>query len=117
MNGENLPIIQFDILLKAMDSIDIIDLSNIDRLRPPPENIEKCYRWFSSKGVTCHTTDFGLACSAPVELFESLFSTNVERSKSKIAAPSWDCSPPPKAPPEIEEYVDQISITASPELY
>lgn len=109
--------IQFDILLKPAGSFDKPHVNNIDLFRPLSENIEKCHRWLSSKGVTCHPTDFGLACSAPAELFESLFSTKVERSELKIVAPPWNCSPPPKAPLEIEEYIDQISIAAIPELY
>ena len=117
MKDKRSNIIQFDILLKPADSSEILQVNNIDQFRPPPENIEKCHRWLTSKGVTCYRTDFGLACSAPAELFESLFSTKVERSKLKIAAPPWHCSLPPKAPPEIGEYIDQISITVLPELY
>ena len=117
MDEDHLNIIGFDILLKAPGSGKTPHVGNIDQFKPPPENIVKCHRWLASKGVTCHSTDFGLACSVPAELFEKLFSTKVKRSKSASGAPSWSCSSPPKAPRDIEEFVDQISISAPPEFF
>ncbi|MHC4508008.1 MAG: protease pro-enzyme activation domain-containing protein [Planctomycetota bacterium] len=110
-------IIGFDILLKAPGSDKTPHVDNIAQFKPPPENIAKCHRWLASRGVTCHATDFGLACSAPVGLFETLFSTKVECGTPAPGAPHWHCSSPPEAPREIEEYVDQISISVLPELY
>jgi len=110
-------IIGFDILLKAPGSGKTPHVGHIDQFKPPPENIVKCHRWLTSKGVTCHSTDFGLACSASAELFEKVFSTKVKRSKSASGVPSLSCSSPPKAPRDIEEYVDQISISAPPEFF
>ena len=110
-------IIGFDILLKAPASGRTAHVENIDQFKPPPENIVKCQRWLAARGVTCHSTDFGLVCSAPAELFENLFSTKVKRSSNAPGVPIWHCLSPPKAPSEIEEYVDQISISAPPEFY
>jgi len=110
-------LIGFDILLKAPASGKTAHVGNIDKFKPPPENIVKCHRWLAAKGVTCHATDFGLACQAPAEQFESLFSTKVKRTSSTAGDPGWHCLSPPKAPPEIEAYVDQISIPAPPEFY
>lgn len=109
--------VEFDILLKAPGSDKTPHVDNISQFKPPAENIAKCRRWLASRGVTCHSTDFGLACSAPAELFEALFSTKLERSSPAPGVPCWHCSSPLQAPPEIEEYVDQISIPAPPELY
>lgn len=117
MEKRDLNVINFDILLKPAGSNKIPLVDNIDQFRPPAENIEKCRRWLTSKGVTCHSTDFGLACSTPLETFEILFDTKVEHSRSGPGMPSWRCSSPPKAPPEIEEHIDQITISAPPELY
>ena len=110
-------IVGFDILMRAPASGKTPNIDNIDQFKPPPENIVKCHRWLASRGVTCHPTDFGFACSAPVDIFETLFHTKVKRSKSAPGVPSWSCSPPPKAPHEIEEYVDQITIPAPPEFF
>jgi hypothetical protein len=107
----------FDILLKAPASDRTPHIDNIAQFKPPPENIVRCRRWLASRGVTCHSTDFGLACSATTKLFEILFSTKVKRSKSAPGVPCWHCSSPPKAPREIEEYIDQISISVPPEFY
>ena len=117
MENKRSNIIQFDILLKPAGASKTPHVNNIDQFRPPAENIEICRRWLASKGVMCHSTDFGLACNAPVKLFETLFSTRVKRSKSGPAMPPWHCSSPPESPLEIEEYIDQISISAPPELY
>jgi len=117
MENNLLNTIHFDILLRSAGSGKTPDVSNIDQFRPPPENIEKCRCWLASKRITCHSTDFGLACSASVELFETLFSTKVKRSGLGPGMPPWHCSSPPKGPREIEEYIDQISISAPPELY
>lgn len=117
MNEKQSNIVGFDILLRAPASGKTPSLENIDRFKPPPENIEKCHQWLASKGVTCHPTEFGLACSAPAEVFESLFNTKVKRGKSAPGVPPWHCSTPPKPPHEIEEYVDQISIPAPPKFY
>ena len=110
-------IVEFDILLKSPGSGKTPRADNISQFKPPAENIEKCRRWLASRGVTCHSTDFGLVCSAPAELFEALFSTELKRRSPTPGVPCWDCSSPPQAPREIEEYVDQISIAAPPELY
>ena len=117
MDEDHLNIIGFDILLKAPASGKTPHIDNIDQFKPPQENIVKCHRWLAAKGVTCHSTDFGLACKAPVALFETLFSTKVNRGNSAPGEPNWHCLSPPKAPREIEEYVDQISIPAPPEFY
>jgi hypothetical protein len=110
-------IIGFDILLKAPGSGKMPHVDNIDQFKPPPENIIKCHRWLASRGVKCHSTAFGLACKASAELFEILFSTKVKLSESESGAPCWHSLSLPKAPREIEQYIDQISITAPPEFY
>ena len=109
--------ISFDILLRARGADKIPDIKTIDEFKPSPEHIEMCRRWLDSKGITCHATEFGLACSAAASLFEKIFSTKVQRKRTAPGKPVWQCSPPPKAPPELDEYIDQISVTAPPELF
>jgi hypothetical protein len=110
-------IIEFDVLLKPSGSSETASLDNIELFQPCPDDIERCRRWFISKGVTSHATDFGLACSAPAKLFEKLFQTNVEQVTAAPGMPSWQCSPEPKAPSEIKNYIDQITISSRPELF
>jgi hypothetical protein len=110
-------IIEFDVLLKPAGSPKTANLDNIELFQPSPDDIERCLRWFISKGVTSHVTDFGLACSAPAKLFEELFQTKVKQSTVAPGTPPWQCSPEPKAPSEIENYIDQITISAPPELF
>ena len=109
-------IIKFDILMKPAGSPSTPNVENIETFKPDAENIEKCRRWLASKDVTCYSTDFGLACTASVEVFELVFSTKVKPGGLGAGMPRWSCSPPPTSPCEIEEYIDQISITAPPEL-
>ncbi len=117
MKNNRSNMIQFDILLRSAASGEIPDISNIGQFRADLEDIEKCRRWLASKGITCYSTAFGLACSAPVALFETLFCTKVQHGDLTPGMPPGRCSSPPKAPPEIEKYVDQISISAQPEFF
>jgi len=110
-------IIEFDVLLKPAGSSKTAALDNIELFQPSADDIERCRRWFISKGVTSHATDFGLACSAPAKLFEELFQTKVKQGAAAPGMPSWQCSPEPKAPSEIKSYIDQITISVPPELF
>jgi len=117
MEKNSSDIIEFDVLLKPAASSKTANLGNIEQFQPSPDDIEKCRRWFISKQVKAHATDFGLACSAPAKLFEELFRTKVKKSAPAPGTPAWKCSPEPKAPSEIENYIGQISISAPPELF
>ncbi|MHC4521053.1 MAG: hypothetical protein ACYTAS_20870 [Planctomycetota bacterium] len=109
--------VQFDILLKSPGSGRTPNVGNIDQFRAAPETIEKCQRWLASQGVDCYATDFGLACSAKKEVFETLFGTELRPSSKAPGIPPWQCALPPQPPPEIREYVDQVSMAAPPELF
>jgi hypothetical protein len=110
-------IIEFNILVGAEGAGTKPDLSNLDRFRPDPADIERCRRWLAGNGVTCYTTEFGLACSAPCNLFESLFSTEVRRSKRVPGKPPWKMLTKPVPPPEIADYIEDVTISAPPELF
>lgn len=110
-------IIEFNILVRAEAAGEIPGLGNLDRFRPDPEDIERCRRWLSGNGVTCYTTEFGLACSAPCKLFESLFSTRVKQSKPGPGKPPWQLLTDPVPPSEIADYIEDLTISASPELF
>ena len=109
--------IEFDILVRAEALGETPDVSNIDRFRPDPEDVENCRRWLDSKGVACYITEFGLACSASRHLFESLFSTQVKRSKQRSGKPPWQLLTDPVPPPEIADYIEDVTVSVPPELF
>lgn len=110
-------IIEFEILIRAEASGEIPDVSNINRFRPDPEDIEKCRRWLDSKGVSCYITEFGLVCSTSRHLFESLFSTQVKRSKQRSGKSQWQLLTDPVPPSKIADYIVDVTISVSPELF
>lgn len=109
--------VQFDVLLKSPGSGQTPNVANIDQFRVAPETIEKCRRWLASQGVDCGATDFGLACRADKAVFERLFGTELRPRTKAPGTPPWQCVSAPQAPPEIREYVEQVSIPAPPELF
>ncbi|MDH3889448.1 MAG: hypothetical protein OEV49_00045 [candidate division Zixibacteria bacterium] len=109
--------VQFDLTVKAPGSGQDASLATIDQHRPSSEHIERCRRWLASLGVECHATAFGLAGKAAKPLFESIFSCALRRIDAGPGRPLWEASSPPQAPPEIEQFVHQITIGAEPELF
>ena len=109
------PTIAFDVLLRSeTDNVEVA-VANVDKLRPPPEAIERCHRWLSKQGVTCHKTDFGLACEAGIELFERLFGTRVKKQQDTPS--SYALESEPQAPSEIEALVSQITLVQPPTYF
>ena len=51
--------IKFNVLVRAQDSDEKPDIGNINRCRPEPEDIEKCYYCLADQGVTGYKTEFG----------------------------------------------------------
>lgn len=109
--------VQFDLLVKPPAPGQDASLATIDQHRPRSEHVERCRRWLMSLGVECHATGFGLAGSAPSPLFESVFRCRLRRLDAGPGLPVWEASPPPKAPHEIEQLVQQVTIGAEPELF
>jgi hypothetical protein len=109
--------IKFDVLVRAEASGETPDVSNIDRFRPEPEDVEKCRRWLTGKGVACYATEFGLACSASRQLFESLFSTQVEPLEQGPEKPPWRLHADPEPPAEIADYIEEVTLSVQPELF
>ena len=109
-------IIKFDILVRAETSGESLDVSNIARFRPDPEDVENCRRWLVSKGVACYTNEFGLSCSVSCHLFESLFSTHVKLSKQRSGKSLWQMLTEPVPPPEIADYIEDVTVSIPPDL-
>lgn len=109
--------IEFDILIQASGSGGVPHVTTIESFQPASETIEKCHRWLAARGVTCHPTHFGLSCSAPRGLFESLFSTQLEPTEGGPGKPEWQSDKEPQPPSEIAKDIYQITISAPPELF
>lgn len=108
----------FEILLRAPGSGGIPSVGTIAQHRPDPGAIEECRRVLAAGGVTCHTTDFGLVCDAPREIFESLFRVKLARSRDRRPAlPAWVVEGEPRPPETIASYVDQVTISSGPEFF
>ncbi len=93
--------IQFDILIKNPASVREPTVSNIESFRASEEDIEYCRRWLASEGVVCHPTGFGLAGEVEPETFVRLFGSCAD----------------PRPPKDLAEYVEQITLTRSPEFF
>lgn len=113
------PLVYFDILVRAVRPGPgrKARLSNLEEFRPSDEDVEKCRRMLAARGVTCHFTGFGLACSVPRELFESLFSARLEAHRTEQGMMFWKPSSEPKPPEELASLVEQITIARPPDLF
>ncbi len=109
--------VSFDVTLKGAGLGTTAGLATIDDLRPPQEAIERCVRWLAAKGVAAHATAFGVACSAPPALFESLFGVTLRRVDDRPSRPSYEASGEPAAPGEIADIVEAITLAGEPELF
>lgn len=107
--------IAFDVLLRGESDDVEISAASLEKLRPSPDVIERCYRWLSGRSVTCHKTDFGLGCEASVEVFESLFGVSVTSDPSQSASPKLDGDI--QIPTEIENLVSQITLVQRPTFF
>ena len=110
-------LVAFDVLLRSPASGRPPSVASIRQFRPPPEEIERCRRWFAERGVEAHATEFGLACRAPRKLFESLFHVSLKRAKPTPGRPPFEFVGEPVPPKEIAGAIEQVTITAGPELF
>ncbi len=109
--------VSFDVLLRTAGSGRIPTVENIHEFHASAEEIEKCRRWFASQGITCHATQFGLACNAKRESFESIFGVRLTPTQGGPGVRSHQMSGEPKPPAEIADLIDQITLSAPPELF
>lgn len=109
--------VNFDILLRPEVSVVESGVASLDSLKPAQENIVRCQRWFSAHGVEAHATEFGLACRAPKEVFEMLFSVILEPTDGGAGQPALEMRNVPSPPEDIADFVDQISLAVAPELF
>ena len=110
--------IAFDVLLRgAADDVSVAP-ADIDALKPPPESIERCFRWLTAQGITCHRTDFGLACESEIDLFQSVFQVEVDSDQPRPDTPAtYHLRGELRVPPEIEPLVLQVTIAQPPAFF
>ena len=109
--------VQFNVLVRSVGFGPAPKPATIDPFKPSEESIEQCWLWLVRQGVTCHPTEFGLTCSAPRQLFERLFATRLQADEPAPGRLAWRCLEKPQAPVEVSALVDQITLSAAPELF
>lgn len=109
--------ININIILKSGSPEKDIHVKTIKSFIPDSGDIEHCRRYLISRGVSCHPTSFGLACSAPKETIEKVFKTKFKADEHDSTGSIIDFLSKPEIPAEIVEYVDQITIEIPPELF
>lgn len=110
------PVVEFEVLVRGPSAGAPPSVETVEGLRPRPADLERCRRYLADRGVTCHATDFGLACSAPRRLVEALLGSQLEPVES-TTGPPWRFVGAPRAPDDIAELVEQVSLVARPELF
>ncbi len=110
-------IIQFDVLIKSRAAGRTPNLKNIHDFKPASDDIEKCRRWFEKKGIILFPTQFGLSGQTTKNSFESVFKVHLTHVDSEFAGPPFIMSSDPQLPDEIAALIDQITLSAPPELF
>lgn len=110
-------LIKFEILLRAQSDEHIPSVSTIDEFKPKPDDINRAERWFSAQGVIAHTTDFGLVCSAPKEVFESLFGVSLTPVERGSSHPDYRIQGNIIFPDELRDIIEQVTLAVQPELF
>lgn len=109
--------IQFDVLIKGRAGDQEPSLENVEYFKPAPDDIEKCRRWFEKNAISVHSTEFGLSGETTRKHFESIFKISLTPTKSDSIGPAFTMSSDPHLPDEIATLIDQITLSARPELF
>ena len=111
-------IVAFEVLLRPSKGRRLPSAATIEASRPDPEEAERCRRWLASRGATCHLTTFGIACSAPAEVFAALFRVRVAPNQERTPGqPTVVISGVIRVPTEIDQLVEQVALSVPPELF
>jgi hypothetical protein len=117
MADEPTPVV-FDVLLRAPGRRRDDQGLPATAAPPEPEVLERCRRWLAARGVTCRATTFGLACSAPGNVFAELFRVRVApNSKRGPEQPAVVIEGKIHVPSEIASWVEQVTVPAPPSFF
>jgi hypothetical protein len=109
--------VMFDILLRPASRGDLPHAGNVQEFHAAPEQIERCRRWFAANGMTLYATPFGLSGSTSRESFEKTFNVELEGMDGGPRLPAFQATSEPQPPAEIADAINQITLTAPPELF
>lgn len=109
--------VAFDVLLRPSGSPIEPGVETVGALRPMPEDIGRCQRWFAARGVEAHETAFGLSCSAPRKLFESVFGVALQGPDGAEASDVPKIVGHLEPPAAIADLVEQVTLTRRPEFF
>jgi hypothetical protein len=109
--------IQFDVLIKGRAADREPSVGNIENFKPTPDDIEKCRRWFEKNAISVYATEFGLCGETTKKHFESIFKIRLTPTSSDSIGPAFKMSSDPHLPDEIAVLIDQITLSALPELF
>ena len=110
-------LVRFDVLLKPLSGSETPRPGNIELFKPAPEAIEKCLRWFQNNQITVYLTEFGLSGETTRAKFESIFKTKLALDPNAGEGPPFSMSPEPHFPIELAPFIDQITLSATPDFH
>ena len=109
--------VMFDILLRPAAPGAAGHPGHVERLYPPSHEIERCRRWLSAHGLSVHPTAFGLAGNASRKAFEEVFRVQLRASGAGPGQPAFVPATDPRAPEELADVIESITVSAAPELF
>lgn len=107
----------FDILLQPAAPGAAARPGDAERLYPPRHEIERCRRWLSARGLSVYPTAFGLAGNASRRAFEEVFRVQLRASGAGPGQPAFEPATEPRAPEELADVIESITVGAAPELF
>ncbi len=109
--------VQFEVLIHARDSGQVPSVATIDSFKPDPADLIHAKRWFTEQGITAHQTDFGLVCSAPKNIFESIFDVTLTENENQSSQVAFNIVGQISAPSELKDIIEQVTLSVQPEYY
>ena len=109
--------VEIEILLKPAGSGGPADIRTLSALKPDPGEIERCRRWFAERGLTAHSTDFGLVCAGSKADVEATFSVKLVAASGLPGTPPLTAQGAFTAPAELADVIDSITLPGRPEFF
>ena len=110
-------LVSFDVLLRSPAAGKTPSTANIEEFRPPAEKIERIRSWFAKRGVDAYPIEFGLACRSTRKVFELLFRVSLKPVELSPGRPPFEIVGHPEPPKEIAQDIEQVTISAPPEIF
>lgn len=111
------PTVAFEVLLRSNGAGRTPTSRNLDQFRADSEVAERVRRWLHARGVTAHSTEFTVACTAPRKIFESLFGVRLRPRKEITKLGCWAVQGEIRIPEEIADLVEDVTLSVMPEIF